>query len=49
MFFNAEPPLLEISTATIATAPMAAAPVPAIRKGRFPELRGAGSRWGAPR
>jgi len=41
-------PLLEISTAIIATAPMAAAPVPAIKKVRFPGLRETGSRSGAP-
>ncbi len=42
--FRFELPLLEISTATIATTPMAAAPMPAIKKDRFPLPRGAGSR-----
>ena len=43
-----EPLLLEISTATIATTPMAAADIPAIRKFRLPELGGPGTRSGAP-
>ena len=47
-FFKFELPLLEISTATIAAAPMAATPVPAIKKVRFPGLRETGSRSGAP-
>jgi hypothetical protein len=34
--FKDEPLLLEISTAMIATAPMAPAPIPAIKKLRFP-------------
>ena len=34
--------LLEISTATIATTPMAAAPIPANKKVRFPGRRGSG-------
>jgi hypothetical protein len=40
--------LLEISTAMIATTPMAAAPMPANKKDRFPGLRGSGTRSGAP-
>jgi hypothetical protein len=46
--FKVELLLLEISTAMIATTPMAAAPMPAIKKDRFPLPRGAGSRSGAP-
>jgi hypothetical protein len=38
-------PLLEISTAIIATTPMAAAPMPANKKVRDPLPRGAGIRW----
>jgi hypothetical protein len=45
---NDEPPLLEISTARTATTPMAAAPMPAIKKDRFPGLRGSGNRSEAP-
>jgi hypothetical protein len=37
-------PLLEISTAIIATTPMAAAPIPANKKVRDPPPRGAGIR-----
>jgi hypothetical protein len=40
--------LFEISTATIATTPMAAALIPAIKKFRLPLLRGASIRSGAP-
>jgi hypothetical protein len=38
-------PLLEISTAMIATMPMAAAPIPANKKVRDPVPRGDGIRW----
>lgn len=38
-------PLLEISTAIIATMPMAAAPIPANKKVRDPLPRGGGIRW----
>jgi hypothetical protein len=38
-------PLLEISTAIIATTPMAAAPIPANKKVRDPLPRGGGIRW----
>jgi hypothetical protein len=37
--------LLEISTAMIATTPMAAAPIPANKNARDPLLRGAGILW----
>jgi hypothetical protein len=37
--------LLEISTAMIATTPMAAAPMPANKNVRLLDLRGPGSRW----
>jgi hypothetical protein len=47
-FLRSELPLFEISTTTIATAPMAAAPIPPIRKVRFPGLRETGRRSGAP-
>jgi hypothetical protein len=47
-FLKIELPLLEISTTTIATAPMAAAPMPPIKKVGFPALREAGRRSGAP-
>lgn len=47
-FLKSELPLLEISTTTIATAPMAAAPMPPIKKVRFPGLRETGCRSGAP-
>jgi hypothetical protein len=46
--FTVELPMLETTTATIATTPMAAAPMPANKKDRFPVLRGAGNRSGAP-
>ena len=46
--FDVEGLLLEISTAMIATTPMAAAPIPANKKLRFPGFRGCGSRLGAP-
>jgi len=50
--FKFELLLLEISTAMIATTPMAAVPMPANKKDRFPVLlslvRGAGSRSGEP-
>jgi len=42
--FDDVPLWLEISTAIIATTPMAAAPIPANKKVRFPGLRGPGSR-----
>jgi hypothetical protein len=38
-------PLLEISTAIIATTPIAAAPMPANKKVRDPLPRGADIRW----
>ena len=46
--FKVELLLLEIRTAMIATTPMAAAPMPATKKDRFPLPRGAGSRSGDP-
>jgi hypothetical protein len=46
--FDVEGLLLEISTAMIATTPMAAAPVPANKKLRFLGFRGSGSCLGAP-
>jgi hypothetical protein len=42
-------PLLDISTATIATTPMPAAPIPANRKARLAGLPGSGTRVGASR